>query len=994
MTIGPLPRGVTAARPQPRRPFSSVRRILWANLPICVALLVVLVGVLSAPFPLPSISNGRVAAVVPTDGTPRPVLQSTANLTCQASKLLGQPCASRPVVPSARPSAASVNPKTWTDLTNVERNAPSARYLSMMVFDPSDGYVLLFGGADASGSLSDTWSFAHGQWTELYPSNSPTGRYLGGIAWDAADGYAVMFGGYSLPSAYINNETWTYVHGTWTNLTGSTNQTPGPRWRPLMTYDAGDGFVLMYGGTTASTAYSDTWEFLHGNWTALTVSGSPPVRFRASMVYDPVDNYTLVFGGCTSFTCSTPAASTWEYHNLTWASLSPSGPPSARVYYGLTYSPVAETVLLFGGTTDPVASSGALSDTWNFTRGNWTSLTSSLTVSPPKLAYLEMAFDPVDGYSIAFGGQYLNATYSNETWALGPSLLGPISVTPGAIDLGQSVTIDALPIDHPGYVVYNYTTLPPGCLSANVSALTCTPNASGVFSVIVVRNDSAGVPSTENASAVVDADPTIASFTSSAGAVTVGSTVLLNTSASGGTAPLAYRFSGLPAGCSTTDRPLLSCTPTSAGNYTVEVNVTDAAHYGVNATLTVTVNGQPSFTQLTALPTALDVHQTLRLAAILRGGTPPIQYLWTGLPPGCASNDSAMMTCRPTGPMSGIVTLTATDADSWVTNSSVEVFVAGDPVFTSGIAAPSAVDVGTSVDLWANVTGGTGAFSFVYSGGPASCTLGNSAANTCLPSVAGNFTIQAQATDGAGFSIFENFTLTVNPAMSSPTVAATPGAIDLGQNVTIEVAPVGGTSPYTVEFTGLPRGCDAVPPSPSVSCTPGAAGTFRVTGTVTDALGQVMSGFGLLVVHRDPSVSLVVANGASTALGNPLDLYANATNGSGGFTYAYTGLPTGCTNQNTSSLTCTPTATGSYLVTVTVHDSLGVTTTAQTFANVTASSSTSVLGLPATTFALLLAAAVVLVAMTMLVLVRRRRKSATPPPVEPEPEEWVEEPYK
>src|SRR5208282_113078 len=49
---------------------------------------------------------------------------------------------------------------------------------------------------------------------------------------------------------------------------------------------------------------------------------------------------------------------------------------------------------------------GALADTWNFTGGNWTSLTSSLTVSPPKLAYLEMAFDPLDGYTIAFGGQY------------------------------------------------------------------------------------------------------------------------------------------------------------------------------------------------------------------------------------------------------------------------------------------------------------------------------------------------------------------------------------------------------------------------------------------------------------------------------------------------------------------------------------------------------------------------------------------------------------
>ena len=960
-----------------------------------VAILVVLVGVISTPSPVPSVMRGGTGAAAPTDRTASPVLQSTANLTCQASKLLGQSCPPSTVAPSAHPAASGVNPRTWTDLTNVEANAPSARYLPMMVFDPVDGYVLLFGGADASGAFSDTWAFAHGQWTELTPSNAPSARYLAGIAWDAADGYAVMFGGYSLPSGLINNETWTYVHGTWTNLTGSTNQTPGARWRPLMTYDAGDGYVLMYGGTTLAATYSDTWEFLHGDWTLLNVTGSPPPRFRASMAYDPADNYTVVFGGCTSFACAAPDFSTWEYHNLTWSALSPSVHPSARVYYGLTYSPLAKTLLLYGGSTDPTSATGALGDTWNFTGGNWTSLTSSLTASPPKLAYLEMAFDPLDGYAVAYGGEYSNATFSNETWALGPSILGAVSVTPGAIDLGQTVTINAQPISHPGYVVYNYTTLPPGCISANVSALSCTPNASGVFPVVVVRNDSGGVPGTENATVVVNPDPTIASFTSSAAMVTVGATVVLTTNASGGTPSFAYRYSGLPTGCFSADRSALDCTPASSGNFTVQVNVTDAAHYVVSATLTLSVNEPPGISQLTAFPASLDAHQNLSLVGLLTGGTPPITYRWTGLPTGCASNDSAMLTCSPTGPMSGEVTLSATDADGKTANASVRVEVAVDPAFTSGAAAPSAVDLGTAVEIWANVTGGTGPVNFVYSGAPAGCRLGNSAANACTPSVTGNFTIKARATDGAGFTIFENFSLTVNPTMSLPNVTATPGAIDLGQNVTIDVVPEGGTSPYTIVFNVLPRGCAGVASSTSVSCTPAVAGTFRVTVTVTDALGQTMAGSSLLTVHRDPSVTLLVANGGPTTLGNSLDLQASATDGSGGFSYSYTGLPTGCGSQNTSVLACTPTATGNYLVTVTVHDSFGVSATAQAYANVTASASTSVLGLSGSTFDLLIVAVVVLVAIVAVVLVlRRRRAPAPPPPTAPAPEEWDEETYK
>ncbi|MCI4364707.1 MAG: hypothetical protein L3K10_01390 [Thermoplasmata archaeon] len=990
MTVGRLLPGVTAARPRPDRPSSSVRPALNATLPIWVVLFILLLGGLPYSSPLHSVTGSHGVALVPADRSARPVLQSAANLTCQASKLLGQTCATRALPPAVHPLATGVNPKTWTDLTKVETNAPTARYLPMMVFDPLDGYVLLFGGADAAGSLSDTWSFAHGQWNELSPSNSPSSRYLAGIAWDSADGYAVMFGGYLYPAAIIYNQTWTYVHGSWTNHTGLTNQTPGPRWRPLMTYDAGDGYVLMYGGTTTTTAYADTWEYLRGNWTALTVTGGPPTRFRASMVYDPIDNYTVAFGGCNNYACASPDGATWEYHNLTWAALTPSAHPSPRVYYGLTYSSLAKTLLLFGGSTVPTSPSGALADTWNFSGGNWTSLTSSLPVSPPRLAYLEMVFDPLDGYTIAYGGQFANVTYSNETWALGPSILGAVSIAPGAIDLGQSVTINAQPIGHPGYVVYNYTTLPPGCTSANVSALTCTPSSTGVFSVVVVRNDSGGVPGTVNATLVVQADPTIASFTSSAGNVTIGSTVALSVSASGGSPPLTYRFSGLPAGCSTANRPTLNCTPAVAGTFLVRVNVTDSAHFALSATLTLLVNARPAVTQVTAFPTALDANQPLQLVALLTGGTQPIHYAWTGLPPGCASNDSAMLTCRPTGPGAGFVTLTATDADGWVANGSVPVRVASDPVFTSGLATPSILDVGTSTQVWANVTGGIGPYHFAYSGGPAGCALGNNAANTCAPSVAGNFTIEAKVTDATGFSTFENFTLSVNFPMSLPTVAASPGAIDLGQNVTVAVTPVGGTAPYTFAFAGLPRGCTALTASASVSCTPRLPGTFLVTVTVTDALGQAMVGSGPLVVNHDPSVSLLVANGSPTTIGNPLDLQAKATNGSGGFTYSYTGLPTGCDSRNTSALTCTPTATGTYLVTVTVHDSLGVSATGQAYTNVTASSSTSVFGLPGMTFDLLLVALVGLVAVAAVVLVLRRRQRPTPP--SPEPEEWVEDP--
>src|SRR5271155_5463588 len=100
MTDGPIAPEVTAGRPRPDRSSPSVRRAASAVWPIWVASFVVLVGVLSASSPLPAITSGQGAAGAPTDRAAPPVLQSTANLTCQASKLLGQSCSPHPAAPS------------------------------------------------------------------------------------------------------------------------------------------------------------------------------------------------------------------------------------------------------------------------------------------------------------------------------------------------------------------------------------------------------------------------------------------------------------------------------------------------------------------------------------------------------------------------------------------------------------------------------------------------------------------------------------------------------------------------------------------------------------------------------------------------------------------------------------------------------------------------------------------------------------------------------
>ncbi|MCI4324746.1 MAG: kelch motif-containing protein [Thermoplasmata archaeon] len=901
-------------------------------------------------------------------------------------------CATAPFPshPATGGNVTGVNPVAWTDISNDVGSPPPARYLGSMVWDPVDQYVLLFGGYDA-GTKSDTWEFSHNQWSEVNTGNSPPGRYVGMMAWDSADGYAVLFGGYNAAATYYN-DTWTYVHGAWNNITGTTNQTPSGRWRASMTYDASDGYVVMFGGTTSlGTALSDTWEFHQGNWTKLTVNGTPTGRYRASMTYDPVDNETVLFGGCTATNC--PDSTTWAYHDYNWTLLSPSSHPSARVYYGLTYSTISRTVLLFGGTTS-AATNVPTADTWNFTNGTWTSLTSSVKGAPAAIAYTMMAFDPLDGYTILYGGEWANGTFSNQTWALGPSILGAVSVSPTPIDLGQSAKVNATPFSFSSYVSYNYTALPPGCVAGNISNFTCTPTSTGTFPVNVTLNDSAGQPAQWNSTLTVAADPDITSDTWDLSTVTLGTLTTLRTVATGGAGSLRYSYSSLPSGCVSADVANLTCTPTQSGTFPVHITVTDAVHFTVQQNATLVVNALPSFASVITVPGAADVGQSFTIYANLTAGsgTAPFTYVYRNLPLPCHTADTAALVCTPSAPGTSVVTVNVTDTFGWSASSAVGVTINADPTFSSGVASPTAFDVGTPVSIWANASGGSGSFLYNYTNAPTGCVLTSRPANTCTPTVAGAYNITATATDAAGFVLTEQIPVVVNPALGVGPINATPGTIDAGQSVTFSVLPTGGTTPFAFAFTGLPRGCLQTPGDGNVTCSPTVTGSYTVGVSVTDASKVTLTSGGTLTVLTDPGVISLTASSASVTVNQPFALATDAANGSRPYSYTYTGLPTGCASTDSATLQCTPTSTGTYSIVVTVKDSLGFATMSQpTNVTVSAVASSTFLGLPGAAGYALIGLVVVIVAAGVYLVVRRRSAGPKSPPPQPKPDKWSED---
>ena len=294
----------------------------------------------------------------------------------------------------------------WTKLT--PSTAPSARELSAGTFDTKDGYVLLFGGSNTVNAvLSDTWKFVKVSWTNLSSplTISPAARYLASMTYDATDGYVVLFGG--INTTVVFGDTWKFVGGAWTHLMPASP--PQARFGASMTYDAADGYVVLFGGEANSGYLADTWKFVGGVWTELFPAMAPSGRYGAPMTYDAKDGYAVLFGG---YNAGGFLSDTWKFVGGVWSMLTPATAPSARYGAAMTYDAKDDYVVLFGGFVG--SSPFVLSDTWKFVAGVWTKLSPSK--SPPARDIAGLAYDAAEGYVVLFGGAGKSPATLSDTW--------------------------------------------------------------------------------------------------------------------------------------------------------------------------------------------------------------------------------------------------------------------------------------------------------------------------------------------------------------------------------------------------------------------------------------------------------------------------------------------------------------------------------------------------------------------------------------------------
>lgn len=189
---------------------------------------------------------------------------------------------------------------------------PPARLYSCLVHDTARDRFVLFGGYSGSSNLSDTWSFANGQWQWL-GNAGPSARERAAYAYDPVRRRVVLFGG---NGASLLGDLWFLDDNGWSQQTTASG--PLPRRGAAMTYDAAHDRLVMFGGETATGDSDETWYLRDTTWTLLQGGIAPSPRTEVAMAYDAFGGDVVLLGGRDA---TTTLADCWSLRDGAWTQM-------------------------------------------------------------------------------------------------------------------------------------------------------------------------------------------------------------------------------------------------------------------------------------------------------------------------------------------------------------------------------------------------------------------------------------------------------------------------------------------------------------------------------------------------------------------------------------------------------------------------------------------------------------------------------------------------
>jgi hypothetical protein len=363
---------------------------------------------------------------------------------------------------------------------------PDARIGHTMVWSPSLGGIVLYGGESFGDSgfgtqYADVWLWDGTDWQYLGTGIALTDQ---GAVWDTLFGKLILFGG-SPETANVyfrGSDGVTMVHPT---MGG-----PEARGRMGFVWDEAQNLAVMFGGKAGDNIYDGTWAFggrpptieseplgresppCQDNFFTYTPGGIGPLATQWQRIVDgtPIDLHdnARMFGTTTQQLEINPVrpddSGLYRVEVANDCGTTPSLPFSITVEEGAwiqtTLGPKRENtqmaydsgrgkVVLFGGFQAPGEDGFDYvteNDTWEYDGSTWTRVvdTSVLPGAIPGRQTASMAYDPVRGVTVMFGGFYADNTHQNDgtlsdTWEWNGSTWTQKANGPGPRIKGQMV---------------------------------------------------------------------------------------------------------------------------------------------------------------------------------------------------------------------------------------------------------------------------------------------------------------------------------------------------------------------------------------------------------------------------------------------------------------------------------------------------------------------------------------------------------------------------
>ena len=573
---------------------------------------------------------------------------------------------------------------------------------------------------------------------------------------------------------------------------------------------AGNSFTLLDSTVHSSATMADEYQSVS---TAQSGLGVGFTWSSSSAWVTMADAFAAPSSGSSgSSSTITLGSSIWDTATLSGASI-PTGTVTFQVYSNsaCTGAPVFTSANSISGSS---ATSG------------------SFTPASAGTYYWEASY-PGDSNN---NGASSSCGANGEVLTVNPALVAPvISVSPPAIDSGQSSTLTTTTSlsggtspytcqwleEAPGASSYSnlgssFTT---GCTTSGLPTIsTGVLSATGSWHFELQVSDSGGATKTSNAVTVtVNAALAAPTVSASTGTLDQGqSSSLTSTAVTTGTSPYTYQwleeapgatsYSSIP-GATSSSYSFSTSTSTATGNWLFELQVTDSgspAEVVTSNSVTVTVYSLPTVTA-SANPSTIDSGQTSALSASASGGSGGYTYAWysgsscTGTVVGTSSSYTTPTLTNP--PSTDTYCVQVKDSLGSIASTTVTVNV--NAVFSvTASANPSTIHSGSTSQLTATASGGSGGYTYAwYSGScpPTGSSL-SSANPYTTPALTSTTTYCVQAKDSLGSTTTASVTVSVQYQVQF-------AQSGLGSTATGTVVTVNGNAetysalPYTIWVT-------------------------------------------------------------------------------------------------------------------------------------------------------------------------------------------------